>query len=331
MTSRRLLFLLPLLGLLPHCKRQKNPSDGASTHTVVLLSANTAVPYELAQSQNLMRLIATRAEFNLVQHDAEGSAKKQSAQLAEVIASKPHSLLISPVDHEVIASQIEAAVQAGIIVIGLGEKATSLPCSTVLKTDHREMGRLAGEAAVRALTRKAQDEGQPESRGRIVEIRGDEEAGICQQRHEGFVEVIKKAPGLVIVHDAPGGWTRKDGRERTAEAVRLQSSFDVVYAHNDAMALGAAMALGENRENVLIIGSDGFLGEEGGLTLVSNGGIDISIFQPVLVDLAWKIIQRQINEPAFQIKPSYKIAPLEITPKNAPDLMRKGMTPLPEL
>lgn len=331
MFSRRLIFLLPLLGLLPHCKRQKNPSDGASTHTVMLLSANTAVPYELAQVQNLMRLVATRAEVNLVHHDAEGSAKKQNTQLAEALAQHPQAILISPVDAEDLAAQTEAAVQAGIIVIGLGEKATSLPCSTVLKTDQRELGRLAGEAAVRALTRKAKDEGQPETRGRVVEIRGDEEAGICQERHEGFEDALKKAPGLVIVHDAPGGWTRKDGRERTAEAIRLQSSFDVVYAHNDAMALGAAMALGETRENVLIIGSDGFLGEEGGLTLVSNGGIDVSIFQPVLVDLAWKIIQRRQAEPAFQIKPSYKIAPLEITPKNAPDLMRKGMPALPEL
>lgn len=331
MISRRLIFLLPLLALLSQCKRQTDASASAAMHTVALLSAQMAIPYELAQMQNLTRLLATRTEFNLLHYDAEGSAKKQSAQLAEVIATKPHSLLISPVDPEVIASQIEAAVQAGILVIGLGEKAAALPCSTVLKTDHLEMGRLAGEAAVRALTRKAQDEGLPETRGRIVEIRGDEEAGICQQRHDGFVEILKKAPGLVIVHDAPGGWTRKDGRERTAEAMRLQTSFDVVYAHNDAMALGAAMALGENRENVLIIGSDGFLGPEGGLTLVSNGGIDVSIFQPVLVDLAWKIILRRLDEPTFQIKPSYKIAPLEITPKNAPDFMRKGLPPLPEL
>lgn len=331
MFSRRLFLLLPLLSVLTQCKRAEDSSSVASAHEIALLSADTTIPYELAQSQNLTRLVAMRTEFSLVQHDAEGSAKKQSRQLAEVIASKPFAVVISPVDAEDISAQIETAVQAGILVIGLGEKASSLPCSTILKTDHREMGRLAGEAAVRALERKAKEENQPETRGRVVEIRGDEEAGLCQQRHEAFVEALKKAPGIIIVHDAPGGWSRKGGRDRAAEAIRLQTRFDVVYAHNDAMALGATMALGENRENVMIIGSDGFLGEEGGLTLVSNGGIDVSVFQPVLVDQAWKIIQRRLVEPAFQIKPSYKIAPLEITPKNAPDLMRKGMPALPEL
>ena len=115
------------------------------------------------------------------------------------------------------------------------------------------------------------------------------------------------------------------------DAIRLQKQFDVVFAHNDAMALGAAEAAGEMRENVLLIGVDGFMGADGGFTAVNNGDIDATIHQPLLVDLAWQIIRKKLAEPAFQPKPSYKLNPMAITPKDVDDIRRKGLPPLPKL
>ncbi len=323
------LFLLTVFGLVSGCKRSAEP-EAKVIRGIVLLSAQGERPYELAQKQNLLRVSGMNMEVNLLTYDAAGSARTQVEQFGKAMTEKPLAIVVTPVDAAVLFDQVNAAVQAGVLVIGLGEKASAMPCSTVLSCDQRELGRLAGELTVNALTRLAKDENKPEVTGRVVEIRGDELGELSTPRHEGFIEVLNKAPGVVVVHDAPGAWTKLGGKERTLEAIKLQSSFDVLYAHNDAMAFGAGAALGAQRSNVLLIGTDGFLGEEGGLTLVSNGDLDGSIYQPILVDMAWKIISRRLIESAFILKPSYRLVPTLITPKNASDLMRDGMPPLPE-
>lgn len=331
MIPRRFIaLLLTALCLVSGCKPGAEP-EGPVIRTIVLLTAQGERPYEIAQMQNLMRLVAVKAEVNLVTQDAAGNARKQAEQFGEAMKAKPLAILVTPVNALALSDQVNAAVQMGVLVIGLGEAASAMPCSTVLSCDQRELGRLAGDVVVRALTRRAQDEAKPEVTGRVVEIRGDETGEISTARHEGFVEMLHKAPGIVVVHDAPGAWTKQGGKDRTTEALRLQSAFDVLYAHNDVMALGAGEALKDQRANVLLIGTDGFVGEEGGLTLVSRGDLDASIFQPILVDMAWRMIVRRLSEPAFTPKPSYRLAPLAITPKNSSDLMRNGFPPLPEL
>ena len=325
-----IIFLLTVLCLLPGCKRGIE-SQAPVIRTIVLLSANGERPYEVAQFQNLMRLVSVKPEVNLISHDAAGNARTQAEQFGRAMQDKPVAILVTPVNALALSDQVDAAVRMGVLVIGLGEAASAMPCSTVLTCDQREMGRMAGDMTVRALIRRAQENGKTEVTGRVVEIRGDELGEISTALHEGFIEMLRKEPGIVVVHDAPGGWTKQGGKDRATEAVRLQGSFDVLYAHNDAMALGAATALGSQRMDVLLIGTDGYIGEEGGMSLVSRGDLDGSIYQPILVDLAWQMIARRLGEPGFTPKPSYRLTPQAITPKNASDLLRDGVLRLPEL
>lgn len=329
--SRFTIFLLLVsLAYLPACKKA-SPSAAAESKLIVLLSSDAQQPYEKLQTQMLTRIALNRAGFSLKSLDAAGSAEKQSQQLTGVLAEKPFAILLAPVDPGTLEAAIPKAVNDGVLVIGLGESATPLPCTSTLSVDQHQLGRLAGEIAVRSLTLKAKEEAKSDVIGRIVELRGDENSPLCKARHEGFMEELGKSPGLVLVHDGPGNWTRQGGKDRAAEALRLQNSFDVIYAHNDAMALGAGTALGSQRQQVLIIGTDGFQGEEGGLSLVNSGEIDASIYQPPLIDLAWMIILRRAEDPTFTPKPKYKVAPTSITPKTVEDLRRNGPPPLPAL
>jgi ribose transport system substrate-binding protein len=329
---RRLLLscLLPLLALLPACKRG---SDIAleKLSQVVLLSANAEHVYELSQMQILMRLISMNPGFGLRTHDAGGDAAKQAEQFATCLGEKPVAILVTPVDVAVLAEQVKAAVTSGVLVIGLGESSKAMPCSTTVSCDQHELGRLAGELAVRALQRKAKDEGSTEPAGRVVELRGGETDAASQARHEGFVAGLKEAPGAIIVHDAPGFWTKQGGQERTTDAMRLQTRFDILYAHNDLMALGAGLALKEQRENVMLIGTDALLGPEGGLTLLNEGALDATIYHPILVDMAMRIILKRMSDPRFAPPPAYRLAPLVITPKNVSEVFRTGYPALPEL
>lgn len=265
--------------------------------------------------------------------DAAGDANQQASQLEQALTDKPLAIVFTPVRADSLAPAIAKATQEGrTMLIGLGAASAKLPGVISLQVDQHGLGRMAGELVVQALQRKAQAEGKNEAHGRVVELRGDDEDDSDSgQRHAGFLEVLSKQPGIILVHDAAGQWSRKGGQERTTEALRLQSRFEIIYAHNDAMALGASSALGEHRSDVMIIGTDGYRGQEGGYSLVNQGDIDASIYQPVLVDLALKIIQRRSEEPTFIAKPTYRVAPAVITPKTVDEIRLKGFPALPDL
>ncbi len=325
-------LLMALTLIMPSCKRESASSQASPTQ-VVLLTANARRPYEAAQLQIFQRLVANRPGLQFSTQDAAGNADQQARQLEQVLAEKPLAVVFTPVQADRLAPAIAQALQQGsLMLIGLGAESAKLPGVTSLQVDQQGLGRMAGELVVQALQRKAQAEGQSEPAGRVVELRGDEEADSDSgQRHAGFLEVLRKQPGIVLVHEAAGQWSRKGGQERTGEALRLQSRFDVIYAHNDAMALGASAALGQNRQDVMIIGTDGYRGQEGGYSLVNQGDIDASIYQPILVDLALKIIQRRTEDPTFIAKPTYRVAPAVISPKTVDEIRLKGFPPLPDL
>ncbi len=335
MSPLRPLFLVPLLVLslvIPSCKRETERAQTAPPQ-IVLLTANAKRPYEAAQLQILQRLVASLPGLRFSTQDAAGDANQQASQLDQALTDKPLAIVFTPVRADSLAPAIAKATQEGrTMLIGLGAASAKLPGVISLQVDQHGLGRMAGELVVQALQRKAQAEGKNEAHGRVVELRGDDEDDSDSgQRHAGFLEVLSKQPGIILVHDAAGQWSRKGGQERTTEALRLQSRFEIIYAHNDAMALGASSALGEHRSDVMIIGTDGYRGQEGGYSLVNQGDIDASIYQPVLVDLALKIIQRRSEEPTFIAKPTYRVAPAVITPKTVDEIRLKGFPALPDL
>ncbi|TDU67184.1 monosaccharide ABC transporter substrate-binding protein (CUT2 family) [Prosthecobacter fusiformis] len=337
MKTRRQFWLSILAlaaGLTAGCEKAASPKvNSLQSWKVVLLSARGDRIFENGQRTALTRLMAQDPRFVLQVQDAGFSPETQLTQMKEAVAEKPFAILLDPLQPKPLKTEVAAAVNAGILVIGLGEKCLDLGCNTALIGDQRQLGSLAGDMTVRALLLKNQEMGLSEAVGRVIEIRGDEDSSLCQHRHEGFAAALKKAPGVILVHDAPGDWNVTGGRDRTFDALRLQQSFDVVYAHNDLMALGASMALSQKnlRDNVMVIGTDGFRGPEGGITLVSDGEIDATFYHPLLVDLAWVLVRKKREEPAFHPKARYELPLRSIQPKDLEDIRLNGLAAFPEL
>lgn len=333
MRRRVWLFLAAgLLGALASCDRQQPVGTLVEdVRNVVFLSARGDRPFETGQRLVLARLMAGTPHLSLQTQEAGLNPGTQATQFKVALAEKPFAIIVDPLDPKALEADIKEAVAAGILVVGLGEVAKDMGCSTVVLADQRHLGQLAGELVVRSLLIKAQSESQSEATGRVIEIRGDDESAVCQRRHEGFEAALKLAPGVILVHDAPGGWSKKGGADRTLDALRLQQSFDVVYAHNDVMAMGAAEALKDRRADVMIIGTDGFRGQEGGMTLVGDGEIDATLYQPLLVDFARQILLKKSKEPSFTPKAQYELSSRAITLKDVDDIRRNGLPAYPEL
>lgn len=299
---------------------------------LVLCLASLADPHQRVQFNLLSENVRKVPGAGLEVRDAAANATTQRDQLQQLLAKPPAVVLIRPVDAAAIKTQIDELRAAGAKVIGLDASLGAGVCDTVVFCDQRKIGKLAGEAVVTALQRKAADEGRTDVSGRVAQLRGSDAHPDCTARSEGFLEALKAQPGIVLVHDAPADWDRAKGGARFKEAATLQKQIDVVFAHNDLMAQGASTAATElqMRESLLIVGADGISGPGAGLEMLRNSELDATVHQPLLVDFAWRLVERWWKDPAFKPKASYEIEPVLFTPKNLAELEKKGL-PAPSL
>ena len=107
--------------------------------------------------------------------------------------------------------------------------------------------------------------------------------------HQGFSATLLAHPEAILVHDAPTDWEPAKARLRFAEALRLQAPLHVVFAHDDflAQAIHQEAEAAGIRDNLLIIGINGFHGGEGGLEMMRRHEIDVTLVRPLLLDHIW--------------------------------------------
>ncbi|MCB1276661.1 substrate-binding domain-containing protein [Prosthecobacter sp.] len=300
---------------------------------IILLVPDVRVPMHEFQRNGLAMLVGRQAGYMLTTKDAAGSSAQQIEQFRQAIAAKPAAIIVEPIDPPALAALIVEAQTAGVIVIGLDKRMLKEGCASIVYSDQRLLGRMAADTVIEALKRKATEESQPEVKGRVVQLRGAADDHDSAEMAEGFSEGLRTQPGVILVHDTPADWSAEAATQRTAEAFRLQKNFDVIYAHNDAIAVGAAKAAeaAGQRESIFIIGTDGISGQKKGMELVREGEIDATIVRPALVDLALQIVVKLRADKTFKPEPAYEIQPVAVVPKNVEQSLRVGTYKLPRL
>jgi ribose transport system substrate-binding protein len=133
--------------------------------------------------------------------------------------------------------------------------------------------------------------------GRIVEIKGLPGSTPARDRSEGFREAIAAHPGLRIVHDPVANWLREEAMAQMEAALSAHEAIDLVYAHNDPMAVGAWLAArAKGRESrIRFVGIDGLPGLDGGRQAVADGKLDATFVYPTggreAIDVAVRILR----------------------------------------
>lgn len=332
---RFLALILVASGMLTGCRDEK-PTPGAPVKTgvrVVIFADSLVPPMRNYQTILLQRLIRTRPRMEVLTYDAAGDAGRQIEQVRHVTSEGADFIMIFPQDAAKLAPVLREALVKGSRVFAFSEDVPEDACTCSISSDDRRLGQLAGDFVVSALKTKAAAEGRPAPVGRVVLLRGDEDGLASSRRAEGFLQSLEKVPGVVLVHDAPGNWNEKDAATRTKEALRMQKQFDVIYAQNDSMALGAGRAVREfsveAREAMLIVGTDGVPGKGAGVDMVLKGEQEATVYSPPLVDLAWREMQALLDNPGHRPRPRILVKPFMVTQENAPRLQQQGI-PLPE-
>ena len=177
--------------------------------------------------------------IELVYENAMQSQEKQIDIIRRMIARKVDVIVFPPKTATGWDDVLREAKAAGIPVI-LSDRKVDVSDDTLwtayIGSDFREEGRRAG--------RWLAGEAEPGRSYRFVELQGTADSAPATGRKIGFEEGIAGDGRFEIVKSAVGDFTKSGGKELMQQALaELGGRIDVVYCHNDDMALGAAEAI----------------------------------------------------------------------------------------
>ena len=173
--------------------------------------------------------------------DAQQKQENQIKAIRSFIAQKVDVIAFSPVVESGWETVLREAKAAKIPVI-LTDRAVNVKDPslyvTFMGSDFLEEGRKAGKWLL--------DNTKGAKEVNIVELQGTVGSAPAIDRKKGFEEVIKGQPQYKIVRSQTGDFTRTKGKEVMQAFLKADpKKINVLYAHNDDMAIGAIQAIEE--------------------------------------------------------------------------------------
>lgn len=243
-----------------------------------------------AMNEEMKREDVLRPDIKLLIKDAKGDNTTQIQHINEFIDQKVDLLIVSPNESKPITPIVERVMEADIPVIVIDRKTNSNLYSSYIGASNEEIGAIAGKYVAQTLGKK----------GRILEIWGLEGSSPAIERHAGFKQAISFYSEIQIVGKVIGNWERNIAKRQLRTIADSLESIDLIFAHNDVMALGAYEVCKELgiEEKIKFLGVDGLQGPTGGLQLVEDEILDATFLYPTggqrAIEVATQILK---NEP----------------------------------
>jgi ABC-type sugar transport system substrate-binding protein len=185
---------------------------------------------------------AKDAGIDLKFSDAQQKQENQIKAIRSFIAQKVDVIGLSPVVESGWDTVLQEAKAAHIPVIltdrAVDSKDTSLYV-TFMGSDFIEEGKRAGRWL------EEFEKGKPGPIN-VVELQGTVGSAPAIDRKKGFADVVGSDPRIKIIRSQTGDFTLAKGKEVMEAFLKAEGkNINVLYAHNDDMALGAIQAIEE--------------------------------------------------------------------------------------
>lgn len=200
--------------------------------------------------------------------DGQMNAEKQVGQVENFIAQKVDAIVLNPISADGCAPAVTAAKEAGIPIITLiSTTSNQADASTYVGSDAVESGEIQAQMVVEDLNKK----------GNIVVMFGQMGHDAQIGRYEGLKNTIEETD-IEIIAEQTANWSREEGMKLMENWLSSGKEIDAVVAQNDAMALGAVMAIEEKglSDQIKVYGIDA-QGEA--LEAVEKGTMAGTVFQ----------------------------------------------------
>lgn len=247
------------------------------------------------------RELLLHPDMSLSRRIAYGSNELQCSQIDSFIKERVDLLIVSPNEAKQVQPAVTRAYRAGIPVIVADRRVPGDEWTAFIGGDNYKVGQLMAQWVIG----KASDKGSKAKLKPFVvlEVAGLPGSTPATLRHRGMMEGIEEADtkGRIVVESVMGSWYKENAYEVVSEYLETHPLPDVIVAHNDLMAIGAAEALDyyqtshlKSQRYVPIMGVDGI---HPGLQAIVDGKIECSATYSsrgdMIIDAAARILHEE--------------------------------------
>ncbi len=170
----------------------------------------------------------------------EDDRAQQIALVQQFVGSNVSAIVLAPLDANALVSPIRAAAENHIpvVVIDSGVKAElGKDYVSYVSTDNHHGGEIGGDALAHLLNGK----------GKVILLRYAEGSESTMEREQGFLDAIKKYPGIeVTVSNRYGGATASSAQDASMNLIDKIREADGVFCVNESTTTGMLLALRQN-------------------------------------------------------------------------------------
>jgi len=170
--------------------------------------------------------------------------KEDQIQVVEnFVTAKVDGIVLAPLDNVALAKPVETAATAKIPVVVIDSSLKSDKYTATAMTNNYKGGQMAGDELVRLLGGK----------GNVIMLRYEAGSASTMDREQGFMDVIKKNPGIKVLSENQEGGATADSAQQKAEGLlagfknpdgSLQAQG--IYCPNESTTFGMLRVLDEN-------------------------------------------------------------------------------------
>jgi simple sugar transport system substrate-binding protein len=239
---------------------------------------------------NSMKSEADKRGITLKFADGQSKQEKQIQAVRSFVAQRVDAIVLAPIVETGWDNVLREAKRAKIPVIIMDRKIQTSDESLYtcfIGSDFYEEGRMAADWLAAHANGKT----------KIVELQGEPGSAAANERRKAFAEAIAKHPEFKIIDSQSGNFRRSQGKEVMEAFIKKHGKdIEIVYSHNDDMALGAIQAIEEAGlkpgEDIMIVSVDAI---KEAIQAVADGKISVTVecnplFGPKIYDTVEKIL-----------------------------------------
>lgn len=224
--------------------------------------------WRLKMNEEINREIMFHDDAMVEVRSADDNSDKQIEDIEYFRDNDFDIIIVSPNEAAKLTPVIKSIYEAGIPVIIFDRNIIGSSYTARIGADDVSLGK---EAARYALSRLPQG-------AKAIEIYGLPGSTPADDRHNGFTREFTAGGGEIIASEV-ANWRHEDAVALTDSLLDIHKDVDIIFAHNDRMAIGASeSASAKNMREVKIIGIDA--APEIGIKAVADSIIDATFLYP---------------------------------------------------
>lgn len=266
----KIFYILLIALVLAGCNR--------SPHYKIGVSQCSDDDWRRKMNSEIEREVLFHPEVEIEIRSANDDSQKQIEDIEYFIDNKFDAIIVAPNEADALTPIISNAYNSGIPVVLFDRNIHGNDYSAWQGADNVAIGVAAGQLALL----------QAGDGAKVIELRGLKGSTPADERRNGFHSVA----GINVVADGYGNWTYEAAYPLMDSLMAAHPDVQVIFAHNDRMAIAASDVARQRGLSPYIIGIDG--APEIGMKAVKDSVIDATFIYPTegqrVIQTALKII-----------------------------------------